>query len=743
MSIKFYYERGAFEGWHDFHSVIVLDHSRISLDRIVRCLKNAGFSVQGFLVAEKALNYLQKHPGNLVIVHDQALSYRKGTLLEHFYPLPHDIPFIIMTQKGSIKEAVEYMKMGAIDVIALEENVMAYLPEVVSRSFKKLNTVTELERSKRALIDHEIELRKITENVDDIVIKTDLDGICTFVSAGYERVFHQSPREQLGDPLFKQIDHRDVDFVKHRVENVLQSGNTGKFEFRMQTHGNGAVWIEASGSMIDHQELREPELLFVMRDITHQKDMTMELEEERNFIKMVLDTVGNVVIVLDRTGRIIQSNKGCERVTGFNETELFHHKLWEALVLTDERRNVEILFQQLIELRQNREFECRIQTKNKWVKDLACAMTFMLDGSGHVEHILFTAMDITERKAYEREIKYMSLHDGLTGLYNRTFFEEELRRLDTARQLPLSIIVGDVNGLKLVNDAFGHLEGDKLLIGMSEILKKACRSEDIIARIGGDEFAIILPHTNEASVKVIMKRIRRHAAECKGSPFAMSIALGMGTKKTISESVIDVHKMADDRMYQNKLIESQSFKSSLIATLKSTLQKRTKKGNKDSDHMETMAERLGRRMGLSESQLDELKLLAFLHDIGKIAIPDQILNKPSALSMDEWKIIQKHPEIGYRIASTTPELSNIAEYILYHHERMDGKGYPRGLRGDEIPLIARALAVLDAYDAMVSERPYSTAMGITEALEEIRRCSGKQFDPNIAHQFVHMMMDFE
>jgi len=873
MSIKFFYERGAFEGWHDFHSVIVLDNSRIHLDKTVRCLKNAGFSVQGFLAPLKALDYLHKNPGNLVLLNDDHLKNSKKDLINQIHSIEYDIPFIVMSEKASINDAVSYMKLGAIDVISMDDEYIAFLPEVVLRSFKKLNTVSELERSKRALIDHEIELRKITENIDDIVIKTDLNGNCTFVSAAYERVFNRPVHEQVGEMLYRDIHHKDSKFVKTRIQNVAKAGDTDKFEFRMVSKSNQIIWLEASGSVIDHQGLRDHELLFVMRDVSHQKRMTGELEEERNFIQTVLDTVGNVVIVLDRTGKIIQSNKGCKRVSGYEEEELLGKKLWDAVIGTIDRMNVKKQFMQLMNNRAGQEFECQIQTKDHKNRIVACVMTYTSDQAGYIEYILFTAMDITERKEseaklkeseelwqfalegsgdgvrdwnvkedimqfskrwrtmlgykedalesnyeywlslvhpedreftekelhehlnghlsyyvseyrikcenqsykwvldrgktmeyddnnrplrmvctltditerkkIEQEIRYMSFHDKLTGVYNRAFFEVELKRLDTVRQLPISIIVGDVNGLKLVNDAFGHMEGDKLLISMSDILKNSCRSEDIIARIGGDEFAIILPNTDEIAANEVIKRIHKHTKENTGSPFSMSIALGLATKTSASEKIIDTHKIADDRMYQHKLVESKSFKGSLIASLKSTLQRRTRKAEGHSDEMQIMAERLGVRMGLTDAQQEELKLLALLHDIGKVAIPDQILNKPDALSDDEWLVMRKHPEIGFRIASTTPELSNIAEYILYHHERMDGKGYPKGLQGDEIPLFARVLAVLDAYDAMVSDRPYSKAMKVWDALDEIKRCSGKQFDPKVADQFVHMITDFE
>ncbi|MGE5485732.1 MAG: PAS domain S-box protein [Ignavibacteriales bacterium] len=349
--------------------------------------------------------------------------------------------------------------------------------------------------------------------------------------------------------------------------------------------------------------------------------------------------------------------------------------------------------------------------------------------------------DITEQKQAEAEIRYLSFHDKLTGLYNRAYFEEELRRINGQRQMPISIIMGDVNGLKLVNDAFGHHEGDRILVEIAHVLKASCRKEDVVARWGGDEFVMVLPRCTQKTAVEVCDRIRQSCQQCGRSPLQLSIALGAVTKEDHDESVSDILKEAEDRMYRNKLLESKSTRSFIFLSLQKTLRERSHETEEHAQRLKETAVRIGRVLGLSDSKMDELSLLAALHDIGKIAIPDSILLKPSGLSAEEWQTVRRHPEIGYRIAASSPEMAPIAEAILSHHERWDGAGYPQGLKEGQIPLISRIIAVADAYDTMTHRSQYKDPIDGEAAAEEIRRNAGTQFDPEVVRAFLEVFAD--
>ncbi|MCL5070041.1 MAG: diguanylate cyclase [Actinobacteria bacterium] len=347
--------------------------------------------------------------------------------------------------------------------------------------------------------------------------------------------------------------------------------------------------------------------------------------------------------------------------------------------------------------------------------------------------------DITERKKSQENIEYLSFHDSLTGLYNRAYFEEELKRLDTPRLIPISIVMGDLNGLKIINDAYGHDAGDILLKKIADILKSCFRKNDIVARWGGDEFVIILPKTTVENTDEIIDRIKKSCIENSLELMPLSISMGVAAKLDASQDIKEIMGKAEDDMYRHKLSEKQGIQNSIISSLERTLDKKNYETEKHIQQVKNMALKLGNLLKLPENKIDELILLATLHDIGKIAVADNILSKPGKLTSDEWELIKKHPEVGYRIAESSPELAVIAEDILAHHEWWNGSGYPRGLQGNNIPLPSRIIAVIDAYDAMINDKPYRKAMTEDDAIEELKRCSGTQFDPEIVEQFIKIL----
>ncbi len=341
---------------------------------------------------------------------------------------------------------------------------------------------------------------------------------------------------------------------------------------------------------------------------------------------------------------------------------------------------------------------------------------------------------LDEKRAY-------GYKDKLTGLYNRDFFEEELSRLDTVRQLPITVIMGDLSGLKLINDAFGHDMGDNALKRVAEIMKRAFRKEDIVSRVGGDEFVVLLPCTPEETAASIVKRIKQ---DCMANPLdfiKISVSFGIATKTVKEEDIHETFKKAEDKMYFNKLTESREAKQGMIEYIKEKLEELSYESRSHIERLQELCTMMADSLGLSEIEREELRLLCEYHDIGEIGIPRKIMQKQGPLNRAEWENLRRHSEIGYHIIGSSKGTIAIDELILTHHERWDGKGYPGLLKEEAIPLTARIFAIADAYEAMISERPYKRGVNNEAALKEIWSKAGTQFDPDLAKTFVHRLKD--
>lgn len=353
--------------------------------------------------------------------------------------------------------------------------------------------------------------------------------------------------------------------------------------------------------------------------------------------------------------------------------------------------------------------------------------------------VLKFSCDCEHKQEIKNKINYLTYHDSLTGLYNRRYIEEELIRLDKKNMLPISIVIGDINGLRFINNILGYRKGDSLLKSAAKIICGTCGSKCPAARWGGDEFIILLPNTSSESVKKICGLINNKYIKKSPEGIKSSISLGYDVKITSEQNVFSVLKNAEDAMFRYKYLETNSFRSSIISSIKKTLYEKNHETEEHEERLKLFCVAVGKAMNLSENELHELELSAALHDIGKIAINDSVLNKPGKLNDEEWCEMRKHPEIGCRIAQSVPELNEVSNYILSHHERFDGSGYPRGIKGNEIPVMSRIVAVADAFDAMISDRPYRSGMPKIDALNEIKRNEGTQFDPQIAEKFIDVV----
>ncbi len=466
------------------------------------------------------------------------------------------------------------------------------------------------------------------------------------------------------------------------------------------------------------------------------------LRESEASYKAIFANTGTATIITDENTLIVLANDEFVKLIGFDDREQLEGKIkWTQFFCEDTletmlkyhylRRSVEKIVPNNYEAQLVDKFGNR-----KYV----LVHVAMLPG---MKKSIISFTDITVQKNADKKLIHLSYHDALTGLYNRTYFEEEFNKLERQKRTGVGIILCDLDGLKLINNTEGHMAGDALLVAASKILKKSIGTDHILARIGGDEFAILIPNSNPVMLRDVSTKIKNNLLSRNRSKpnLDLNISLGFSFKTEESKSLNEVFKEADDNMYREKLLNSHSRQGQVLNTLSKAIEARDFITGGHAERLQDYVAELARLVGFREYEISDLRLFAKFHDIGKVGISDRVLFKKQPLTKHEMDEMRRHCEIGYRIARTSPDLARIADWILKHHEWWNGSGYPLGIRGKEIPLECRILSIVDAYDAMTSDRPYREAMSSTLAIKELKRWSGLQFDPELLEMFIRYLTE--
>lgn len=519
---------------------------------------------------------------------------------------------------------------------------------------------------------------------------------------------------------------------------VWETGDTAYYPANVYRDEDECRWFE---NIVF--KLSTGEIVAVYSDVTESKMAELALYAEKEKLKVTLYSIGDAVITTDIQGRVDMLNPIAESLTGWSQTEAIGQPLAKVFDIYNEvtgepcENPVDKVLRtgKIVGLANHTVLKSK-DGRQRAIDDSAAPIR---SADGALLGVVLVFRDVTETREREARIQYLSFRDSLTGLHNRTYFDEEFRRLDREEHYPLALIMGDLDGLKLINDGFGYHVGDEALNKIADIVRSCCRPTDIVSRWGGDEFVVLLPNTTEDQAERICEKIKVLAAATKVADTELRISLGYAAKVDHSEQRTAALCRAENNMYKAKLLGAKSYRSVVLASITKTLFEKSCETEEHGIRMGEYCRRIGEALELSSVQLAELEVFCQLHDIGKIGIDEGILRKPGPLTAAEWKVMKTHPEIGSRIAGTVPELVNIADYILAHHERWDGTGYPKGLAGEEIPLLARILAVVDAYDAMTQDRPYRKALSADEAKEELRVNAGTQFDPQVVELFLSVL----
>ena len=609
-----------------------------------------------------------------------------------------------------------------------------------------IHDISERKQAEEALRKSEERYRILAENVKDVIWILDPETMCfLYVSPSVYSLRGYTPEEIMAEPIDAALTPARAqsvrDSTRRKVEDFLagrQSSETYAVEEVEQPCKDGSlVWTEVVTSIYRNKTNGRIEILGVARDISSRKLTEQKLQKsEEKYRLLIKNAFESIVVVQD--GMLKCCNPKSTELSGYSKEELlsipfveFIHPEDRELVVGQHRKRIH---GEEAETR----YQYRVLCKDKslrWVE----MNSVLIEWQGKPATLNFQT-DITKRKQSEDAILYLSYHDQLTGLYNRRFYEEELKRLDTERNFPISLVMADVNGLKLTNDAFGHMAGDKLLQDVATILKHECRSDEIAARIGGDEFMLLLPRTGEAEAEAIVQRIQKEIGRKKNDSMILSVSFGWATKEDVTTDIAAVYIQAEDQMYRHKLSESTSMKRETLKLITKSLYEKNRTEKLHCERVSELCKNIGRALQLSPEDISELGLFGVVHDIGKIGIAEKILSKTGNLETAEWIEIQRHPEIGYQILRSVNEFSHLADFVLAHHERMDEKGYPRGLQGKEIPLQSRILSIAEAFDAMSSDSGYKGRLSEEAAVTELVKNAGTQFDANLVQVFVEKVL---
>ena len=716
--------------------MVVEDSGIVALD-IKQCLLSLGYQVPAVVSSgEEAVDKAIEFGPDLVLMDIMLKGDMDGIEAAAEIRSRLNIPIIYLTaysDRETLKKAKITEPFGYI-IKPFEERA---LHTTIEMALYKSDMDKKLRENKKWL-------RTTLTSIGDAVIATDKEGHVTFMNPVAENLTGWQQEEARGkslEEIFNIINESTGNRVENPVVKVLRAGTiVGLANHTLLVRRDGKqIPIDDSAAPIKDDQGNINGVVMVFHDITDRRQAEEALRKKEQQLRLVTDNMLDVISQVDLRGNIQYSSPSSKTQLGYGPEEHIGKSIF-APVHPKDRARVIAIFKQNIATASPAKSEYRYKQSDGSYKWLETVGNSVVDKDGKVTSVVLNTRDVTERKQMEEQLQYISLHDSLTGLYNRNYFERELDILEKDYKGPVGMILCDLDGLKLINDTMGHASGDQLLVNAAKVLKETVPDAQVTARVGGDEFALLLLTNEEDKVANAAQRIREAIDTYNEghTELPLSISIGYALSRH-GAGIRHAFTVADDNMYREKLHRGRSTKSAIVQILTSALEARDFITEGHAERLQDLVEGLAASVGLSEQRRVDLRLLAQFHDIGKVGIPDRILFKNGPLTTDEFSEMKRHSEIGYRIAQSAPELAVISDWILKHHEWWNGTGYPLGLKGEEIPVECRILAVADAYDAITNDRPYRKAQSHQHAVSELNRCAGQQFDAQLVAKFLAVL----
>jgi len=608
--------------------------------------------------------------------------------------------------------------------------------------FIKENQELNFKYSERTqLIEELVVYKEITEQAKFGSALSDLNGVLIYVNQAFCDMHGYSKNELINQHIL-MVHSEDQSSLVYKLLEQMKETDSFISEEVWHLKKDGSTFPTIMSGKLIYIDNVPKYFSSTMIDISKEKQAQIDLAKSRTqFDKLLSENdipVANHKMIYDDNGNAINYeflyvNSAFEKLMGLKKSEIIGKTVLDLLPNTEKYWIME--YDVVAKTQKPKRYENYSQVFNKWFS----ASVY----SPEVGQFAVLITDISELKEKENLLEYIAIHDDLTKLPNRRYFEQKLKELDHLKYYPLLISMVDFDGLKLINDAFGHKVGDNALIQISRIININIRNQDFLSRIGGDEFVIICPNTTLTEFESIKSKIIKQIGLVKYNEMTFSLSFGEDVKLNETVNIDDVLKTAENNMYANKTLHNQSARNETIMTLFEALKEKYDEEKIHSDRVSYLCKHMGLKLKLGLEQVKELEFAGLMHDIGKITIPDSILDKPGKLTDEEWVIMKKHTINGYQILRSANKYSRLAEYALTHHERWDGKGYPNGLSGEDIPLFSRIISIADAYEAMTSDRPYRKALSKDFAITELRKCAGSQFDESLIEIFINEVIPIE
>jgi PAS domain S-box-containing protein/diguanylate cyclase (GGDEF)-like protein len=574
------------------------------------------------------------------------------------------------------------------------------------------------------------------------IVVFDREGRVVVWSRAAERTFGWRAEEVLGRPN-PLVPEGEWEAFRQALALVFEQGKAWRsVEVPRQGKDGSPIYVSASSAPLRDGSGGVVGMLAVLADVTDRKKTEQQLVESEQRLRAIFEKAPIGVALVAPSGRWLQVNQALCELLGYSEDELLRLTFADVTHPDDLAASLARRSRQLEGALDLTRIEKRYVRSDGEVVWAAVSSTLVHDADGKSLYTVAQIEDISELKRTEGELTRLAENDSLTDLGNRRKLMSDLEQtLETgAAADPRLLIIFDLDGFKRYNDSFGHPAGDALLARLASKLATAARPHGQAYRLGGDEFCVLAgPPASDAETYLNTVATALHE---DGEGFSVSSSFGAAFLPEEAADPSSALGLADQRLYAHKQ-QAYAGRDKPHEILLQALAEREPSLREQSAGVAALSVALGARLGLRGDALEELRLAAELHDVGKLAIPDAVLHKPGPLSKDEWAFVHQHTLIGQRILAGAPALRAIGEIVRSTHERWDGAGYIDGLASSEIPLAARIIAVCDAYSAMTSERPYRKAISSSEALAELRRGASSQFDPDIVRAFCEQLQATE